>query len=177
MSHYILYEKNKKRWNTHDQLLKNSRMQQDLKEPEWLQIRASNWGLCNLLSPDKMEEVNPTLKHSPGLQNLMEKRKTAVEAYLRGSSEALFDDVDSKPAIKKRKSSRASSSTYQPSAVPHCLDLDLGIGTLIVMWPARSTDDLHIKYNAEQVQLFLDYMMEAGVQLEGQRRPYIKKHA
>ena len=78
MSHYILYEKNKKRWNINDQLLKNSRMQQDLKEPEWLQIRASNWGLCNLLSPDKMEEVNPTLKHSPGLQSLVEKRKTAA---------------------------------------------------------------------------------------------------
>ena len=129
MSHYILYEKNKKRWNINDQLLKNSRMQQDLKEPEWLQIRASNWGLCNLLSPDKMEEVNPTLKHSPGLQSLVEKRKTAVEAYLRDSSEALFDDVDSKPAIKKRKTGRASSSTCQPPAVPHCLDLDLGIGS------------------------------------------------
>ena len=42
------------------------------------QIRASNWGLRNLLSPDKIEEVNPTLKHSPGLQILIEKRKAAV---------------------------------------------------------------------------------------------------
>ena len=98
------------------------------------------------------------------------------ESYLRGSSEALFDDVDSRPASKKRKT-RASSSTYQPSAVPQKLDLDLGIGTLWVMWPARVTDDLHIKYTTEQVQLFLDYMMEAGVKLEGQRRSYMKKHA
>lgn len=174
MSHYILYEKNQKRWNVHEQLLKNARLQQDMKDPEWLQIRASNWGLCNLLSPNKLEEVNPTLKHSQGLQCLMEKRKAAVESYLRGSSEGLFDDVDSKPATKKR---RRMSSTFQPSAVPHCLDLDLGIGTLIVMWPARVTDDLHIKYTAEQVQLFLDYMMEAGVKLEGESRPYMKKHA
>ena len=84
--------------------------------------------------------------------------------------------MDSKPAIKKRKTGRASSSTCQPPAVPHCLDLDLGIGSLIVVWPARVTDDLHIKYNAEQVNLFLDYMMEAGVKLEGQRRSYMKKH-
>ena len=139
-----LYEKNKKRWNVHDQILTKSKMQQDLKDPERLQIRASNWGLCNLLS--------------------------AVESYLRGSSEDLFDDVDKRPAIKKRRTRRISS-TSQPAAVPHCLHLELGSGTLIVMWPARIIDDLHIKYTAEQVQLFLDYMMEASVKLEGERRP------
>ena len=51
------------------------------------------------------------------------------------------------------------------------------MGTLTVMWPARSTEDLHIKYTKEQVTLFLDYMMETGVQLEGQNRQYLKKNA
>ena len=69
------------------------------------------------------------------------------------------------------------SKREEPAAVPHCLHLELGSGTLIAMWPARIIDDLHIKYTAEQVQWFLDYMMEASVKLEGERRPYMKKNA
>ena len=175
MSHYMLYERNQKRWCIPDHFLKNKTMEQDLKDPEWLQIRASQWGICNLLCKGKLTTVNPTLKHSEGLKCLLEKRKKAMDDYFKESKEDLFDDVEQIHAPKKRR--RAQTSAYVPSAVPHCINLDVDLGTLTVMWPARCTEDLHIKYTTEQVTLFLDYMMETGVQLEGENRQYLKKNA
>ncbi len=174
VSHYMLYERNQKRWCIPDHFLKNNRMEQDLQDPKWLQIRASQWGLCNLLCKEKLKKLNPTLKHSEGLQWLLEKRKKAMDDYFKESTENLFD-VEQAHVPKRRR--RALASTYVPSAVPHSVDLDVDMGTLTVMWPTRSTEDLHINFTKEQVTLFLDYMWETGVQLEGQNRQYQRKNA
>ena len=120
MSHYMLYERNKKRWCIPDHFLKNNNMEQDLHDPKWLQIRASQWGLCNLLCKEKLKKLNPTLKHSDGLQCLLEKRKTAVDDYFKESTENLFDDVETAHAPKKKKEgtckhicTKCSTTLYQ----------------------------------------------------------------
>ena len=134
----------------------------------WLQLRASCFGLCNLLSTGKVDpKARPTIKDSVGYKSLVEKRNAKVFGE---SPDALFGEEAAEPAAKKSRKSIERLSPDEP------LDIQLNDGAILVIKScARPTDDLVIGYTHDNVNMFFYYMQELGVQIttEGQgKRTY-----
>lgn len=72
---------------------------------QWLQIRASSFGLCNVMTKDKLDaKARPTLRESMGYKKLIEKRNEMV--FGAGSSgDALFGDAPPRKSSRLRRRS------------------------------------------------------------------------
>ena len=156
---------NSKQWKMPDNMIKE-------KEGggHWLQLRASCFGLCNLLSTDKVDpKARPTIKDSVGYRALVEKRNAKVFA---APHDALFGQEEAgEPPAKKARKLKDKLSPDQP------LDIQLNDegAILAIKSCARPTDDLVIDYTHDNVNMFFYYMQESGVKIttEGEgKRPY-----
>ena len=134
---------------------------------KFLQISASAYGLCNLLTKGSVGRL-PSLKGSVGLISLLLKRKETMDKLLQGDAESEENEVLTR---KKRKIS--------PSTLASTMDLDLGdYGVLTIKTPATTREDLKIKYTTSNVDMFCRYMIGEGAEcVDPERRTYIAKGA
>ena len=136
---------------------------------QWLQIRASSFGLCNVMTKDKLDaKARPTFRESMGYKKLIEKRNEMV--FGAGSSgDALFGDAPPKKKLKAKEKIPADDSLG--------IHLDEEGAVLQIKSCSKSSDDLVIAYNSDNVNLFFYYMNQAGVKLatEGDGKRSYKK--
>ena len=126
----------KKKWIIPDNLF------EICEDEKFLQISASSYGLCNLLSHGTVGK-KPSLKSSNGLTSLLLKRKEIMDQPEKDENEA-----DTEVFSRKRK--RAS-----PLPLPASFKLDLGeYGELTVKRPTRSNDDLKVLYTENDMGVF-----------------------
>ena len=134
---------------------------------KFLQIPASAYGLCNLLSNGTVGRL-PSLKDSIGLTSLLLKRKDIMDKLLQGNPEPEENECLTR---KKRKVS--------PSTFSSTMDLELdGYGVLTIKRPASNREDLKIKYTTTNVDIFCSYMIGEGAEcVDPERRAYTAKSA
>ena len=136
----------------------------------WLQLMASCFGLCNLLSTDKVDpKARPTIKDSVGYRALVEKRNAKVFA---APHDSLFGEEEAgEPPARKARKLKDKLSPDQP------LDIQLNDegAILAIKSCARPTDDLVIDYTHGNVNMFFYYMQESGVKIttEGEGKDLI----
>ena len=171
VTHHITWHETKKKWTIGDGLLFES--ENDLGETvEWLKLSATAYGLCNLLTSEKLKDTKPSLRESEGYKSLLAKRTEALNTVLKGDL-TLWGEVEHEHesmAKKKRKLEKLSTK-------PKSLELDLGDhGKLRCLTPSRNTEDLTILFNAEAIMTFLTYMTATGCDalLSGNKRSYIQ---
>ena len=148
----------KKKWIIPDNLF------EICEDEKFLQISASSYGLCNLLSHGTVGK-NPSLKSSNGLTSLLLKRKEIMDQPEKDENEA-----DTEVFSRKRK--RAS-----PLPLPASFKLDLGeYGELTVKRPTWSNDDLKVLYTENDMGVFCNYMLGVGAAcVDPERRQYTSK--
>lgn len=135
----------------------------------YLQIRASCFGLCNLFTSEKLDaKTRPTLRESKGLQDIIQKRNDTV---FKNQKDPLFEGNEA--AVKKTKK-RGREKTDAESTFTVLLgddDAPLKIRTC-----NKISDDLMILYDDHNVNLFVQYAQEAGIQItsEGEKRQYTR---
>lgn len=140
---------NKKKWVIAQALLDDG----------WLQISASCYGLCNLLSEGTVGR-QPSLKNSTGLQSLIQKRLDKL-------NEPDTDENNPDEILSRKR--KAPSQPLSPE-----LELDLGEhGKLIVKRPSRKQEDIKIQFDKNNIQAFCSYMISEGAQCtDPERRKY-----
>eukprot|EP00435_Cladocopium_sp_Y103_P019630 s531_g4.t1 len=168
VEHCITMDTTKKSWKIPSNLMKT-----DDHGTQWLQMRASCFGLCNVMVKDKLDpKSRPTLRDSMGYKNLVEKRNEKV--FGTGSSgDALFgDSVPDGPPKKKLK-----AKEKVPADDSLSIQLDDQGSVLQMKSCSKASDDLVIAYTSENVNLFFHYMKQAGVKMttEGDGKRSYKK--
>ena len=153
--HFVYLKATNKKWLIQDCYVK----EMESGDGKWLQLSSACYGLCNLLCHGQIGR-QPTLKGSPGLVQLLEKRTAALDALAQPTK--LFEDA-AKPA-KKRKVQCID---------PIMLDLE-EYGTLVVQPASKKTQDLHIAFTADNVRAFCQWMLAKGSEgaSGSARRPY-----
>ena len=132
VQHFVTSELTGKSWN----LPLNSIIEDD-QSKLWLKISPSNFGLCNLLTTERLDpKKRPTLKMSPGLNYLLGERNTKV---FENPKDPLFDGEEPpKKKLKKKSMDHPDAETA----------LHIGVGDegaeVIVKACKRATDDLII---------------------------------
>ena len=125
----------------------------------WLQISASNYGLCNLLNNGNVGG-KPSLKNSRGLQALLSCRATVFESTQHPEPEG---------NVLQRKRKRSST-------LPTSLRISTKQGFIIAKTPARKNEDLKILYDTDNMSTFCTFMFEEGAEcIEPERRAYSSK--
>lgn len=170
--HYITWQETNKKWMIPSELIKTEEC--DGAEKTWLQLSATNYGLCNMLTAEKLKDSKPSLKQSEGYQSLMEKRSKAIEEVQKVGSAAFWgkeENDDLEPKQKKQKKMKTMGT--RPKAVEVGCD---EFGTLTLKVPLKSTDDLTILFTEDQVLTFFQFMMAHGAEssFSGSKRQYSK---
>ena len=166
--YYITWEETNKKWMIPEELLKIEDCGGG--EQKWLQLSATNYGLCNLLTADKLKDTKPSLKQSTGYQSLLEKRTQAIEEFQK-VDDSLWEKDSNEPKAKKQK--KLKTMVAKPKAV----EVDCGAhGVLTLKVPLRSTDGLSILFTEGQVLTFLQFMYDHGADscFTGAKRQYSK---
>ena len=124
----------------------------------WLQVRASCFGLCNVVTSEKLDpKARPSLKDSKGLQSLINMRNEKV--LQAGSS------------VGKK------ADTFGPD---DSVVLPVGDEGASVTCKAcsKANDDLHLLYSEANMSVFFSYLQEVGISIsaagEGSKRSYSK---
>ena len=164
VQHFITSELTGKSWN----LPINSIIEDD-QSKLWLKISPSNFGLCNLLTTERLDpKKRPTLKMSPGLNYLLGEGNTKV---FENPKDPLFDGEE--PPKKKLK-----KSLEHPDADAA---LHIGVGDegaeVIVKACKRATDDLIILYEQQNLNVFtssLQQSLEITFEGSGSKRTYTR---
>lgn len=135
----------------------------------YLQIRASCFGLCNLFTNEKLDaKTRPTLRESKGLVDIIQKRNDTV---FKNQKDPLFEGNEA--AVKKTKKRGREKTDVESS-------FTVGLGDdeapLKIRTCNKISDDLVILYDDHNVNLFVQYVQEAGIQItsEGEKREYKK---
>ena len=101
--YYITWEETNTKWMIPEELLKIEDCGGG--EQKWLQLSATNYGFCNLLTADKLKDTKPSLKQSTGYQSLLEKRTKAIEEFQK-VDDSLWEKDINEPKAKKQNKSR-----------------------------------------------------------------------
>ena len=124
---------------------------------QWLQVRASNYGLVNLVSKDSIAKLNqPSLNQSPGLLVLLKLRNEA--SGLIAPPDLLAEhDEEAKPT-KKRKRITANQEEHL------VINLE-DANALTVKRAKKVSDDLAVEFNEGNSTTFFDYVVNQGVKV------------
>lgn len=172
VQHCITIKGTKKNWKIPSTFMKEDEYGM------WLQVRASCYGLCNILVDEKLDpKSRPTLKESYGYKYITALRNVKVFEVGKPSDE-LFGGNDNEPRQKKKKVQKEKLQPDQP------LEIEVGVGgpALTIRTCSRPSDDLVIAYNDRNINTFIHVMRENEVKIttEGEgKRSYNKtgKHA
>lgn len=163
-AHYIKVEETGKKWVIADELLKEPEGEGDV---QWLQLRATTYGLCNLLVHDKLSARQPSLRQSEGYQKLLEKRTKVAEHALKQPS--VFDDEGTTKGVGSKKRKR-NKQVEKPKEI----EVDLGgHGKLTMKFPQKATEDLCIPFAEKEIATFCAFMLAEGADsISGAKRAY-----
>lgn len=157
VQHFISSELTGKSWN-----IPITCIQQDDDRKLWLKVSPSNFGLCNLLTTERLDpKRRPTLKMSEGLNYLLGERNTKV---FEKPKDPLFDGEE--PPKKKLK----KSNQQPPDADAHPLYIDVGDeGAQVIVKPCkRATEDLVILYEEQNINVFTSFLQQSlNITFEG----------
>lgn len=133
----------------------------------YLQIRASCYGLCNLFSSEKLDaKKRPTLRESAGLQDILQMRNDKV---FKSQKDPLFEENEE---VNKKGKKRGREKSEVETSFNVLLGDDEA--PLKIRSCNKISDDLMILYDDHNVNLFVQYVQEAGIQItsegEGKRR-------
>ena len=124
---------------------------------QWLQVRASNYGLVNLVSKDSIAKLNqPSLNQSPGLLVLLKLRNEA--SGLIAPPDLLAEDDEEAKPTKKRKRITANQEEHL------VINLE-DANTLTVKRAKKVSDDLAVEFNEGNSTTFFDYVVNQGVKV------------
>ena len=165
VQHFVTCELTGKSWN----LPINSIIEDD-QSRLWLKISPSNFGLCNLLTTERLDpKKRPTLKMCPGLNHLLGERNTKV---FENPKDPLFDGEE--PPKKKSK----KRNLEHPDA-DVALRIEVGDegAEVIVKACNKCTDDLVILYEQQNLNVFTSFLqqsLEITFEGSGPKRTYTR---
>ena len=124
---------------------------------QWLQVRASNYGLVNLVSKDSIAKLNqPSLNQSLGLLGLLKLRNEA--SGLIAPPDLLAEDDEEAKPTKKRKRITANQEEHL------VINLE-DANALTVKRAKKVSDDLAVEFNEGNSTTFFDYVVNQGVKV------------
>ena len=157
VQHFVSSDLTGKSWN-----IPITCIQEDADSKLWLKVSPSNFGLCNLLTTERLDpKKRPTLKMSEGLNYLLGERNVKV---FEKPKDPLFDGEE--PPKKKLK----KQNQPPPDADGPPLYIDVGDeGAQVIVKPCKkSTDDLVILYEEQNVNVFTSFLQQSlNITFEG----------
>ena len=156
VQHFVSSELTGKSWN-----IPITCIQEDDDSKLWLKVSPSNFGLCNLLTTERLDpKKRPTLKMSEGLNYLLGERNVKL---FEKPKDPLFDGEE--PPKKKPKKQNQQTDGYG-----HPLYIDVGDegAQVIVKSCKRATEDLVILYEEKNVNVFTSFLQQSlNITFEG----------
>ena len=159
--YFLEVEDTGKKWNVPDSLLHDSHTEGgDVPGTKWLQISATNYGLCNILNKGSVGRI-PSLKNAPGYIQLQSKVESTIQLSQTPSTDS--DLFDGQGRNKKAK-----------VALPKQFEVDLEqYGSLVVKAPSNAREDVKNLFTASNLDVFVEFMIGTGAQCtQPERKPY-----